>query len=266
MLEELQKNADRFRGFADAYDDARPRMPLYPVEVAERWLGHSPRTVVDLGCGTGLSLLAWQGRAETVIGVEPSGDMLTCAKAKKLANTTLIQKFAHDTGLPEQTADVVVCSQSFHWMEPNATLREVGRILKPGGIFMTVDCDWPPVCHWQAEAAYLSLRQKEQELEGKFPALREAFVRFPKKRHLQNIQESGQFRYTREILFANRENCSAQRLCRLVLSQGGIQAILRLYPEKIQEEIRQFQETVGQLYGKAHFPVEFCYRMRMGIK
>ena len=31
MLEELQKNADRFRGFADAYDDARPRMPLYPV-------------------------------------------------------------------------------------------------------------------------------------------------------------------------------------------------------------------------------------------
>ena len=97
MLEELKKNADRFHGFADTYDEVRPKMPAYPTEVITRWLERRPQTVVDLGCGTGLSLLIWQGKAEKIIGVEPSGDMLACAKAKNLPNTTFIQAFAHET-------------------------------------------------------------------------------------------------------------------------------------------------------------------------
>ena len=39
------------------------------------------------------------------------------------------QGYAHATGLPDAFADVVVCSQSFHWMEPESTLQEIGRIL-----------------------------------------------------------------------------------------------------------------------------------------
>ena len=56
-----KKNADRFTGFADTYDRARPAMPYYPVERITAYLGCRPDTVVDLGCGTGLSTLIWQG-------------------------------------------------------------------------------------------------------------------------------------------------------------------------------------------------------------
>lgn len=266
MLEALHKNADRFKGFADTYDEARPKMPGYPAEVIARWLGRAPHTVVDLGCGTGLSLPVWQGKAEKVVGVEPSGDMLALAKAKNLPNTTFVQAFAHETGLPDSMADVVICSQSFHWMEPAVTLREVGRILKPNGIFATVDCDWPPVCDWRAEDAYRALREREQDLELAYPDLSDSFVRFPKERHLQNIKESGQFSYTREIVFANRESCTSERLSRLMLSQGGLQAILRLHPEEIEADLARFRETVFSIYGNTPFPIEFCYRMRIGVK
>lgn len=266
MLEELKKNADRFHGFADTYDEVRPKMPAYPTEVITRWLERRPQTVVDLGCGTGLSLLIWQGKAEKIIGVEPSGDMLACAKAKNLPNTTFIQAFAHETGLPDGAADAAICSQSFHWMEPAATLREVGRILKPGGIFATVDCDWPPVCNPRAEEAFQMLREREQALELELSDIRDTFVRFPKERHLQEIKESEQFRYAREIVFANREACTAARLYGLMLSQGGLQTILRMHPEKIEADIACFRETVFSVYGDAPFPVEFCYRMRIGVK
>lgn len=68
-----QNNADRFSGFADIYENARPKVPRYPVDVICRYLGGAPRLVVDMGCGTGLSSEVWQGVSERIIGIEPSG-------------------------------------------------------------------------------------------------------------------------------------------------------------------------------------------------
>lgn len=67
-----QNNADRFSGFADIYENARPKVPRYPVDVICRYLGGAPRLVVDMGCGTGLSSEVWQGVSERIIGIESS--------------------------------------------------------------------------------------------------------------------------------------------------------------------------------------------------
>src|SRR5204862_107174 len=56
--------------------------------------------------------------------------------------------------LPDGCADVVTCSQSLHWMDPEPTFAEVARILRSGGVFAAYDCDWPPTVHWEAEVAY----------------------------------------------------------------------------------------------------------------
>ena len=77
-----QKNADRFLGFADLYDHARPRVPKYPVNVICRYLGRNPQLVVDMGCGTGLSSEIWQEVSGEVIGIEPSDDMRRIAESK----------------------------------------------------------------------------------------------------------------------------------------------------------------------------------------
>ena len=263
--EEARLNADRFRGFADIYDDVRPRLPVYAAKVIARYLGHAPSTVVDLGCGTGLSTLVWKGRCDTVIGVEPSEDMLAQARSRESAGVGFRQGYSHDTGLPDGCADAVVCSQSFHWMEPESTLREADRLLKPGGVFAAVDYDWPPLCGWEAELAYQELRRQLKRAEEELPALRATFRRWEKEGHLANIRGSGRFRFVREVVFLSRETGSAERYRQLAMSEGGVQSLLKLDPDRILPCLQRIEQAAEKLPA-GEFPLDFCYRMRIGIK
>lgn len=257
------KNAERFTGFAKVYNDARPQMPEYAAEVITDYMMRKPELVVDLGCGTGLSTLIWQNRCNHVIGIEPSGDMLKIATGKQNDTISFIKAYANNTTLESNSADVVVCSQSFHWMEPAETLSEINRILKTGGIFATVDCDWPPVCNWEAELAYNRLSEKVTEALNKRND--KSVYKWDKDLHLTNIQNSGYFRYCREIVFCHREKGDAKRLVELAKSQGGLQTLLRTEPEAIATQIQEFENKLESLSQKImHF--DFCYRMRIGVK
>lgn len=266
MHSSVTKNAGRFTGFADVYDQARPAMPFYPVNIIRNYLGRKPQRVVDLGCGTGLSSLVWKGQCDELIGIEPSDDMLAVARLKEMEGISFRKGFSRETGLENASVDAVVCSQSFHWMEPELTLAEVNRILKPGGIFATVDCDWPPVCNWKVEKDYSELFRKVQDIEETYPAISESFVRWNKEGHLNNIRQSGYFMYAREIVFSNTEKCTAKRFVELARSQGGLQTILKKAPQLIEEEIRSFENIVFDTLGPDEFAIDFGYRMRIAVK
>lgn len=260
------KNADRFTGFADIYDSARPAMPEFPAEIIERYLGGKAKTVIDLGCGTGLSSLIWLGRAEKIIGVEPSEDMRKIALEKERETLTFIKGFSHDIPLPDSCADAVVCSQSFHWMEPFSSLGEISRILADGGVFATVDCDWPPVSDWRVEKAYQELFNKVREIEGTHTEIKDSFVRYDKNQHLWNIIKSGKFAFAREIVFSSEEKCTADRLIGLALSQGSLQEILKNDKNLIANDVEKFKKIVNDIFGDKEFTIYFSYRMRIGVK
>jgi ubiquinone/menaquinone biosynthesis C-methylase UbiE len=266
MAHEDEKNARRFEGFADIYDSARPALPLCAIELICLYLGKTPGRVVDMGCGTGLSTLVWANHCAEVVGVEPSADMLSIARAKAAPGVSFIQAFSHDTGIEPASADAVVCSQSFHWMEPASTLAEVSRILAPGGVFASVDCDWPPVCGTEPELAFNRLMDEASRIEDTEPSLLSASTKWDKSGHLHNIRQSGHFRDARELVFSHTESCTAERLVGLALSQGGLQSVLKACPERIQPEIDRFREAVRQAYGDMAFPIDFGYRMRIGVK
>lgn len=261
-----EKNAERFTGFADIYEKARPTVPQYPIAKICSYLAKKPDRVVDLGCGTGLSTIAWKNTASNITGIEPSGDMISVAIEKQADNIKFIQAFADNTTLPDNYADVVVCSQSFHWMEPKSTLKEINRILKVNGVFAAIDCDWPPVTLWQAEKAYMTLYSKVKDIEHNSRDINDTFVRYSKDKHLKNIQDSGYFRYTRELLFSNTEGCNAERFINIILSQGSLQTILKHSPELIESDVKRFEKTIYELFGNQEFDIDFCYRMRLGIK
>lgn len=265
-MDDFKKNADRFNGFADIYDRARPGMPYYPVSVAERYFGGKIKTVADLGCGTGLSTLIWQDNCEKVIGIEPGVDMLAEAKKKENGTISFRQAFAHETGLENGSVEVAICSQSFHWMEPELTLKEVDRILKPNGVFMTVDCDWPPVVNKEIETAYTALTEKIHEIEGNNPDIKESFRRWDKNSHLSNIKNSGFFSYSREIVFINSEKCGRERILDLILSQGSTQAVLGKCPELISNELERFKSVTERVFNDDTVEIGFCYRIRLGVK
>lgn len=106
----MDNNQNRFDGLAAVYAAARPALPRYPAEVIRAYLGREPDTVVDLGCGTGLSTVVWLDFCKTVIGIEPNPDMLRAARAYAGDRVTFLHGFSHDTGLEPGSADAVGCA------------------------------------------------------------------------------------------------------------------------------------------------------------
>jgi len=202
-----------------------------------------------------------------VTGIEPNAEMLFVAREKcgGYPNVEFIQRFAHDTGLQDECADIVYCSQSFHWMEPLSTLAEANRILKPGGLFMAYDCDWPPVCGVKAEEAYKKLFDAVAEAKS-LAESKEGIKKWPKENHLANIKSSGYFGYTREIVFANRETCDEKRFIGLALSQGGLQAAVREATKEIAPAFAEFETSVSEAFSGRRMEILFCYRLRLGLK
>jgi ubiquinone/menaquinone biosynthesis C-methylase UbiE len=249
-------------GFAEGFDANRPSPPEALVDLLclEAQVAR-PSLVVDLGSGTGLSTRLWAGRADQVVGVEASPEMREHAeRATRAENVRFVQAYAQATGLPESTADIVTCSQAFHWMEPTATLAEAARILRPGGVFAAYDYDWPPVVHPEVEAAFEEMLRRvgERRVIG-------GRMRYSKDGHLERIRESGQFSYVREAVLHSRERGSADRIVGMALSLGPLTVLL---DEASEEEmgLTALREAAARALGEREFDLFLGYRVRLAVK
>jgi ubiquinone/menaquinone biosynthesis C-methylase UbiE len=103
--------------------------------------------VLDIGCGTG-SLVMLIKRLHpdvAVVGLDP--DPKTLARAKRKAERAALsirfdQGFSDELPYAEASFDRVFSSFMFHHLEPDEkqkTLREVRRVLKPGGFLHMLD-------------------------------------------------------------------------------------------------------------------------------
>ncbi len=105
----------------------------------------------------------------------------------------------------------MTASQALHWMEPKGTFDEVGRILRAGGVFAAIDCDWPPTMGWEVEAAYRAFKRRAAALQHRH-SLTSTSHRWTKEKHLRGCAQSGCFRFTKEftihgVEMGNAEHC-----------------------------------------------------------
>lgn len=253
-------------GFAAHYDRFRPRPPPALVETLLQVAGVDRATLVaDLGSGTGLSTRAWAESSNRVVGVEPNLAMLERARAATPAgNVEYRLGFAHDTGLDDACADLVTCSQSFHWMEPEPTLAEAARVLRPGGAFAAYDYDLVPVCDWRAEEAFRALLRRRRAFRRARGA-HSGSDSWPKETHLDRIRASGKFRSSREVVLQSVEDeGDADRLIGLSYSIG---LPVPNGDEELERELgyREFEEAAREALGERVLPFRFGYRIRIGI-
>ena len=268
MSSHIERNVERFMGFADVYDEYRPKPPAIIVDVLTQLAEvEMPDLVVDIGSGTGLSTRIWSGRARKAIGIEPGRDMRAEAERQSagLPDISYRDGISTATGLPDGCADIVTCSQSFHWMEPAPTLAEIARILRDGGVFAAYDCDWPPTMNWRAEQAYIESTRTYHRLQEQSGDSR-SVGRWPKDRHLSEIQSSGFFRFTKEIFVHSVESGNADRLVGLALSFGGVEALLKAGLSEDEVGITKLREEAKRALGDEPSPWYYSYRIRVGVK
>lgn len=267
----MTDTSEIWTGQASTYDQSRPTPPRALLDLLTQLIQTPrPALVVDLGSGTGLSTALWGERAQQVVGIEPNAEMRTQAERKREhapngARISYRKGFAHETGLPDACADIVTCAQSFHWMEPTATLAEIARILRPGGLFAAYDYDWPPALNWELERVY-------QEVDERFDALlrerglEQNLPRWPKHSHLERMRASKQFRFIREVLLHHVEQGDASRFIEVVLTNAYSHQF-KLHTISEQEiGFARLRDAVLQYIGSEAMPWYFSYRIRIGVK
>ncbi len=125
--------------FADRVDNYIKYRPHYPQEMfdfllAENIIGKNS-IIADIGSGTGISSLPFLKLGLTVYGVEPNKEMREAAEniLKEETNFKSVNGGAENTTLENNSVDVIVAGQAFHWFDREKTKKEFKRILKPNG-------------------------------------------------------------------------------------------------------------------------------------
>lgn len=266
---DLTLNAERFTGkdYVQLYDKYRPSPPIEIIHQALNYLNQpKANRVVDLGCGTGLSTKVWADVATTVIGLEPSQEMIDIAKNKANPHHNIHYQTGYSNAMPleDNSIDIVACSQSFHWMEPQSTLKEVDRVLKKNGVLVIYDVMWPPSVNVEFEKAYNELFKTVTQLTQ---ALEEVIShRWPKDAHFTNVQNSTYFDFSKETFFHKTDRLTKEQFMGIALSQGGLEALLkRGYSEK-EVGITKFKEKIATVVMPDFKEITYNYQVIFGVK
>jgi len=128
--------------------------------------------VLDVGCGTGelLARLAAKYPSARLAGLDPVPEMLEVAKGKLRPGVDFRVGWANELPWPENSFDVVVSCNMFHYIiHPVEAVREMERVLRPGGSIVITDwCDDYLACRvcslylrLMSRAHYKTYRQAE---------------------------------------------------------------------------------------------------------
>jgi SAM-dependent methyltransferase len=130
----------RFATTVALYEELRPPYPpAFFREVAQRLALDRRHALIDLGTGPGLLALGFAPYVGRIVGVDPEPAMLAAAKqaAERASRAfALIAGKAED--LPDDIGsfDVATIGRALHWMDREATLARLERLVTPEGLIL----------------------------------------------------------------------------------------------------------------------------------
>jgi ubiquinone/menaquinone biosynthesis C-methylase UbiE len=147
---QTEKDIERFDQWSSSYENSWLQRAIFDrthqatLALADG-IVRQPESVLDVGCGTGRLLRRayryWPDAQ--LIGVDPAPGMIE--KAKLLTPyATFFTGMAEALPLQDASVDLVLSTISFHhWQDQAAGVREIARVLRPGGYFILVDASFP---------------------------------------------------------------------------------------------------------------------------
>jgi ubiquinone/menaquinone biosynthesis C-methylase UbiE len=185
----------------DYYRQYRPYYPLQLFEQLPELLkqrgGRAPFRIADIGCGTGHSTLSLvRACAEWLaIGVDPDPEMLDRAREMASGNANSIdfkEGSGERTGLPELSVDAITVGSAFHWMDGQKAREEFERLLRPGGILLVYEYQFPKCAalpelnEWIRREFNLRWKAPQQKPRGDFYQVTSCFRESQTWRHLND--------------------------------------------------------------------------------
>jgi SAM-dependent methyltransferase len=126
----------RFSTRVENYIRYRPSYPPEIIPLLESECGlTSDMLVADLGFGTGFLTQLFLKHGNPVVGIEPNPDMRAAGERilANYSNFESIDATAEATTLADNSIDMIVAGQAFHWFDRTKVRVEFQRILKPNG-------------------------------------------------------------------------------------------------------------------------------------
>jgi len=144
--------ADRYDEWAESYDDDLVSWSYQaPGVVAETVVTHQPdaRSVLDVGCGTGLvgKALRARGYAARIVGLDISQASLRVAHQTDAYDTLERANLQQPLDVEDNGVDVLVCAGVMTYLpDVEAVWREFARVVRSGGIVVATQREdlWQP--------------------------------------------------------------------------------------------------------------------------
>lgn len=108
------------------------------------------RDVLDIGCGNAAFLYKLAPLLKSGVGADISSEMLAKARerCRKIENLKFQQLHGPTLPFPDNSFDTVMSILSFRYLDWDPIMREILRVLRPGGEILVLDMVAAPV-HWK---------------------------------------------------------------------------------------------------------------------
>ncbi|MGW7436884.1 class I SAM-dependent methyltransferase [Streptomyces sp. NPDC054849] len=237
----MTTRARSFDAAAASYRAHRPGYPPALFEAVEELAGRplAGARVADVGAGTGIATTLLHDRGADVVAVEPGDGM---AEEFRRANPGIPVVRGDGDRLPLASGafDLLTYAQAWHWTDPDRSVPEARRVLRPGGALAIWWNDTDATVPWIAE--------QEERLRAFFGAQGESLRTLPRGLGAFTTRS---LRWSRRITLDAHLANLASHSAFLVLGEAGTRAyfaeerelLAPLFPDGTVEE--QYVVTLG---------------------
>src|SRR3954447_12499270 len=131
----LLSTSEAYRVWAPSYDtDPNPLLALEERTIQDLLPDVRSQTVLDVGCGTGRSMIRYGARGARTFGVDPSPEMLAEARKKPQISASLVLADATRLPFADEIADLTLCSFAVsYFSDVLQSVNELVRVTKRSG-------------------------------------------------------------------------------------------------------------------------------------
>jgi SAM-dependent methyltransferase len=131
----------------------RPPYPPETFAILESLLGPRPRTVLELGAGTGDFTIGLAPLADTLVAIEPSRPMRERALRRAAAMPAQVEwlGIAAEDYAFDRRYTAVVAAEAFHWLDWRTVVPRIAASLNPSGYMFLVERALAESLPWDAD-------------------------------------------------------------------------------------------------------------------